>query len=108
MADFYIKRGDLLPELNAVLQDAIGPVNLAGATVRFHMRVPGSTGTAKVGTAATVVTAATGAVKYTWTGTDTDTVGRYYGEFEVTWGDARKQTFPNNAQLIIEVTSDLA
>lgn len=107
MADFTIKEGDLLPELNAVLKDRNGVVDLTGATLRFHMRVPGSSGTGKVEAAATVVTAATGAVKYVWAGTDTDTAGEYYGEFQVTWGDTRKETFPNNGQLLIVVTADL-
>ena len=53
--------------------------------------------TAKVNAAATVVTASLGRVKYTWTGTDTDTAGTYIGQFEMTSG-GKKRTAPNRRE----------
>lgn len=37
-ADITIKRGDLLPSLTVIARDAVGPVDLAGATAAFKMR----------------------------------------------------------------------
>ena len=108
MADFVIRKGDRLPELQATLTDSAGAaVNLTGLTVRFHMRQVGSR-TVKVNGAATLVTPASGVVKYTWAAVDTDTTGSYQGEFEVTFGDGRKQSFPNPSFLAINVTDELA
>lgn len=109
MADFTIKQHDLLPELQAVLSDRNGPVDLTNASaVEFHMRLPGSTGTAKVDAAATFVDKPNGVVKYTWTGTDTSVADQWYGEFEITWIGGKLETFPNDGQLLIGITGDLA
>lgn len=109
MADFVIRKGDLLPELQATLTDQSGEaVDLTNTTgVRFHLRSP-SQSSAKVASPATVVTPADGIVRYVWSGTDTDTPGRYWAEFEVTFSDGRKQTFPNPGYLSVLITEQLA
>jgi hypothetical protein len=108
VSDFVIRKGDRLPELTATLNDSTGTaVNITGGTVEFHMRAVAG-GTPKVDTAATVVTAASGQVKYVWGANDTDTAGSYYAEFEVTFGDGRKQSFPNPGYITISVTDELA
>lgn len=105
---FYIKQDDTSPELQATLKDADGTaIDLTGATVRFHMRQSGST-TAKVDAAATVVTAASGIVKYTWSAADTDTEGRFEGEFEVTYADGSIETVPNTGYIPIRIRGDIA
>lgn len=104
--DLFMKQGDLLPELTATLEDALGVVNLTGASVVFTMRPVGST-TPKVNGSASIISAPDGTVKYTWSGTDTDTVGDYHGEFEATFG-IKKMTFPNDRHLFIRIVDDLA
>lgn len=106
------KRGDTAPKLRATLfADDAGttPLNLTTATaVQFIMATaPAQPGTPKVNAAAVIVGAAAGRVDYTWQGTDTDTAGTYQAEFQVTWNDGTKQTFPRQGYLMIVITEDL-
>lgn len=105
---FYVKQNDTAPSIRATLKDSDNTViNLTGATVRFHMRTIGGT-TAKVDSAATVVSPATsGVVQYDWVAADTDTVGTYQAEFEVTYSDGTIETFPNNGYIVVEITDDI-
>lgn len=100
--DFEIPKGRLLPILTATLTDANGAINLTGATVRFQMRLPGSS-TLKVDAAATVVNAVAGQVSYAWQGTDTDTPALYVAWFEVTYSGPKPLNAPE-PPLVIEVT----
>lgn len=78
--------GNLSPSATDTLTDNTGAVvNLTGATVRFRMRSLGSA-TLKVDAVATVVTPASGTVRYDWSGTDTDTGGEYLAWWQVTSG----------------------
>lgn len=105
--DFTIKRDDRLPEIQATLTDAEDTaVNLSGCTVRFVMRDKATQET-KIDAAATIVTAASGLVKYAWDGDDTDTAGNYQAEWEVQFGDGRLETFPNYKHLNIKVFEDI-
>lgn len=105
---FYIKQNDTSPAMLATLQDADGnAINLTGASVRFHMRTIGSSQTT-VDAAATVVTAASGIVRYAWDAADTATVGSYQAEFEVTYSDASIETFPNDGYIRVEIKADIA
>ena len=85
---FYLKQNDTAPSIRATLKDGSGSViDLTGASVRFHMK--DLSGTVKIDTAATIISPATsGIVQYNWTGSDTDTAGTYYAEFEVTYSDS--------------------
>lgn len=78
------------------------------SSVKFIM-VPVSSSTPKVNAAATFASdRTTGGVSYSWGATDTDTVGLYKAEWEVTWADATKQTFPSDDYLYVVVVADLA
>lgn len=104
---FYVKQNDTSPAMQATLQDADGnAINVTGASVRFHMRAVGSTQTV-VDAAATIVTALSGIVKYEWDAADTDTVGSYQAEFEVTYADASVETFPNDGYIRVEIIDDI-
>lgn len=104
---FYIKQNDTGPAIVATLQDANGnAINLTGAGVRFHMRSV-SGGNPVVDAAATVVTALSGIVRYNWVAADTDTVGTYQAEFEVTYADASIETFPNDGYIAVQIIDDI-
>lgn len=105
---FNIKQNDTGPAMLATLQDASGAaVNLTGASVRFHMRSV-SGGNPAVDAAATVVTAASGIVRYNWAPEDTDSVGTYQAEFEVTYADGSIETFPNDGYIAVQIVDDIA
>lgn len=106
MAEFSIKRFDRLPSIQATLNIGSTALNLTGASVSFIMRdITG--GDAKVNSAATLVTAASGIVRYDWVTADTDTAGNYYGEWEIHWADGKTQTVPTKGYHTIEVVEDL-
>ena len=103
---FNIKQNDTSPSLQAILKDASGTaISLTGASVRFHMKA--LDGTVKVDAAMTVTDNLNGVVQYDWQTGDTDTVGSYSVEFEVTYGDSTIETFPNNQNLTISVVREL-
>jgi hypothetical protein len=108
MTRVTIKKDDLLPNIRATLTDADGSaIDLTLASgVRFVMKKPGAT-TSKVNASASVVTPGSGVVQYTWSGTDTNTSGVYYAEFEVNWGGGVYQTFPASGYLEVEIVPDL-
>jgi hypothetical protein len=105
--DFYIKKDDQLPEIEATLRDAdLVAVDITGNIgVRFIMAAKG--GAVKVDASATVVSAVGGVVKYSWQEPDTDTAGNFIAEFEVEFSDGRLETFPNSTNINIKVTPDL-
>ena len=104
---FYIKQNDTVPSIRATLQNGNGdPVDLINATVRFHMRAIGANNTT-VDAAAVVVSAADGIVQYNWIADDTDTIGSYQAEFEVTYHDSTVETFPNDGYVRIEIIDDI-
>ncbi len=70
-------------------------LDLTGYTVTFTMR-NAATGVAKVSAAsATVVTAASGLVRYTFSESDVNTPGKYWGVFTASSGGA-EASFPVN------------
>lgn len=115
MADFSIKRNDLLPVLEAILKDANdNPVDLTDATdVVFHMREEDGETLKIDGVAGTFgANRATGKVIYAWRWLDpdfdTDTSGLFLAEFEVTWTGGKIQTFPSRGYISIQIVDDLS
>jgi len=105
---FFIKQNDTSPALQATLKDGLGAVvDLTGASIRFHMRKTGDT-TAKVDATAVIENADNGLVYYSWVAADTDTIGSYEAEFEVTFTGGEIETFPNNRFIDVEITDDIA
>lgn len=103
---FTIKQNDTSPALQATLQDYAGnAINLLGATVRFHMK--SLDGNIKVDQPVTITNALGGVVVYDWQSADTNTVGTYYAEFEVTYSDASIETFPNTGNIAVVITPEL-
>lgn len=105
MSRFVIKKLDRLPALEASMG-----ANLTGATVVFSMAPKSPAGAAlKVSAAAAVVVdAGTGAVRFDWGATDTDTAGNFQGEFIATYtATGVKRSYPVASYLEIQVISHL-
>ena len=111
MADFTIKRNDLLPVLEAVLKDADGqPVDLTDAvSCAFHMRLESDQSMAiEDGVCSFDADRLTGKVIYAWVTDDTGTEGTYLGEFEVTWPTSKLQSYPSIGYIDIVIVEDLS
>lgn len=104
-AVFYIKQGDTMPSLEAVLKDASGSaVNLSAAdSVYFHLQL----GSVSISRAAVVVTPAVGSVRFDWQASDIVTAGNGFGEFQVNWADGTVTTFPNNDSIWVLITAQV-
>ena len=104
-----IKRGDTGPAFRATLRDAVGdPVDLSGAAAVFNMRDTKSKAVKVSAGAMTVLDAPGGRVEYAWEPEDTDTVGVYDAEVQVTFSDATVETFPNDGMHRVEVLEDVS
>jgi hypothetical protein len=104
---FYVKQNDTSPAMLAKLQDGEeNTINLAGTSVRFHMRKNGAKENV-VDAPAVVISAPDGLVRYNWVGSDTAEVGSYLAEFEVTYTDSTVETFPNDKYIRVEIIDDI-
>jgi lysophospholipase L1-like esterase len=100
-----LKRNDTKDTISYTLAYANGGVvNLTGASVRFIM---GKGNTMITNAVATIVNAATGEVKYTFTDTDTLVAGKFNAEFEVTFSDGKVKTFPNDAYIAVTIHANI-
>lgn len=109
-ADFYWKQHDTAPACEFAFTDLLGnvpPGNLTGASVKFIMRATGSSGSPKINSTGTIVNPTNWLLGYQPAIGDTDTAGAYQGEFQVTYADGTKQTFPDPGYLNILITADL-
>lgn len=105
---FYIKQNDTSPALQATLKDSNDTaIDLSSASVKFHMRKVGAV-TPKIDGNATISNADGGVVYYQWQTGDTDTIGSYEAEFEVTFVGGEIESFPNNRYIQIEITNAIA
>ena len=104
--EFITKQNDTKP-LEATLKDEDGPVNLTGATVVFNMWDSVKAVKVSLG-AVTTVEPTLGTVKYPFAAIDTDTVGTFRGEFQVTFTDATVVTFPHDSYIAIKIVDDIA
>ncbi len=97
---FFLKRQDTFPNIETILSDENGPVNLAGSTVLFRMSVANS-GNLMVEKNATVVTPQSGVdigrCFAEFVDGDTDELGTYRVEWRVTFPNGKRATFPRGA-----------
>ena len=102
--------GDTAKPIEADLSDEDGPIVLLGAAIRFLMApVPesGKTVPVVVGVAVAVNPNAVlgdpdlGKVRYQWADGDTDVPGVYRGQWEVTFANGTRETFPTGYNEII-------
>lgn len=104
--DITIKRGDTRNAIKAILKDSSGnPVNLENCHVKFHMAQLNRP--AVISRAAHIENAAAGEVWVVWAPGETDVAGIYRAEFEVTYDDGRRETFPNDGYISIQILNDL-
>ena len=111
MADFLIKQHSVVPSLTGILKDGDGnPVDLSAATsCVFHMRFEKTQAVViEDGSCVFDGDRTTGKVTYIWADGDTDVVGTYFGEFEITWTGDKEQTFPSTGYIVIEIIGDIA
>ena len=110
---FTIKQNDRRPHFVVLLRDNIGEddeaaVNLTTATSAvFNMRTQAGTSLKINRGSATISSAASGEVTYQWGTIDTNTVGDYDAEIEVTWSDGKAETFPNDSYWTVSIVDDL-
>jgi hypothetical protein len=103
---FTIKQNDTSPSLGATLKDALlASIDLTGAAVKFHMN--SLEGVSKVNQSMTITDAVSGVIQYDWQAGDTDTVGAYSAEFQVTFSDGSIETFPNDGNLTVSIVKEL-
>jgi hypothetical protein len=118
MANYYIKRKDTWPAYKNIIEQTNPitgnkePVNLTGAVkIRFL---------AKATQGATLIEGlmtgpgggafnSTGEVEYLWVTGDTNTVGEYQIEYEITWklSPLQVETVPNNGYESLAILTDL-
>lgn len=107
MADFYLRTGDVLPVLQATLQDANGNIiDLTTAvSVKFRMEQPGDGAAPVVNAAATVLVAQEGSVEYQWQPADTANAGDFDAFFQIFWPGSpnQAQTVPNMTPLKVRI-----
>ena len=104
--DVTIKRGDTRHALKAILKNAQGsPVDLTGCTVTFRMASLWQS--VLVDREVDIHDAIAGEVWVVWSPGETDVSGVYRAEFQVVYGDGRRETFPNNGYINIKILTDL-
>lgn len=107
-----VKQNDTRPKIRAYAWQGTSStaIDITGATVVFNMRLSTSPGTVKVSRgSATIVSGATGGMEYTLTSGQTDTVGLYQAEFEITFSDGGILTVPSGSNYIyVQIGDDIA
>ena len=107
--EYFLRQGDVGLVIRTICRDAAGnAVDIAGASVRFHMSPINGSGTPSIATAATNEDATVnGQVSYTFTSA-INTPGLYLAEFQVTYGGGAVQTFPNGDYIMVYVAPQVA
>lgn len=96
-----IVQNDTKPYLEFEVTQEGAPVDLTGCTVKFYMK-NADTGAVKInGSVCSITDAAKGKCRYVWAAGDTDTIGTYLGEVEVTFPDSKIQTGYKQMTIII-------
>lgn len=93
MATILHSKGDRSPSLSDTIKVDNVAFDLTGSTVKFQMRQEGSS-TLKVDSAAVVVSATAGTVRYDWAAGDVDTEADYIGWWLVTLPGGKTQRSP--------------
>lgn len=102
---FSIKQHDTWPNLVLPLKNDGLPLDLStAASVKVILRA----GALIVQGPGTITDAVGGVVTYVWGAGDTDVVGEYKGEVEITWDSGKVETVPNTGYFKVKIIADLA
>lgn len=107
MAIYTIKRGDTWPPYSVTLKDENGPVPLYGATVTFIMKQVKGPVVVTAPVPESAINIETSEVAYPWTEDDTAAPGIYRAEWEVIFGNGKKETFPSEGWEEVRIYDDL-
>lgn len=109
---FIIKRNDTFPTLTINVKtrgefNQVIPYNLSAVTAcTFSMS--DLSGNLKISSSqATVLVASAGTIQYSWTTENTDTSGKYNGEFELEFTGGDIMSIPNLGYINIEIIDDI-
>lgn len=106
MTIITMKQNDTFPPLRAYLQMANGsPITLPEAEVRLFVK--DKEGNFKINTLVDIVDPSKGYVEYNWKSTDTDTVGEYLAELEITFQVGNKLTVPSDGYITLNITKEI-
>lgn len=108
---FTITQNDSGISLSSVLTDDNEPVDLTGVSdVSFNMEdqfervVISDTTQGRVN----IVDKSNGVVEYVFGKNETNSVGTYYAEWQVTYSSGFVETFPTNTKLQVDIVEEIA
>lgn len=105
---FYITQNDTLPAFEVeVVDTSPQPKSMVDATARFHMWDL-RTKQVKVDASATITDATARVVTYSWQSGDTDTVGDFEAEIQITYSDGGIRTFPTRTKIPVVITGEIS
>ncbi len=109
---FIIKRNDTLPALSLSVKsrgclNEIIPFNMSGVSAcTFSMS--DDCGNLKISSSSAQITSASGGtIQYNWISEDTDTDGKFLGEFELFFNGGNKMSIPTLGAIEIVITKDI-
>lgn len=105
---FTITQNDTAPPIESSLRDGSVPIDFSNVSnVRFHMENKYHELVIDDDLAGRVskVDPNTATVEYVWKddGSDTDTVGVYWAEWEVVYDDGTRETFPTGDKIEVQI-----
>lgn len=100
-----IKKGSSSPNLSVkIIKTSDGlPFNLTGSSAVFSMKRVGATTNKIDDVAANISDPTNGIVEYPWGASDTDTEGKYRGEFVITLPSSKILKIPQDGYITINI-----
>lgn len=115
ISDFYIKQNDTADAIIVTLAYDDGtPIaqDITGCVVKFHMKNSSGTLLVASGTGFIQGDPANKQVGYQWASPDTATASAaatpHEAEFQITYSDARIETFPNTRNIFVHIFPEIA
>lgn len=109
---FFIKRNDTLPAIIINIKargclDQVIPFNLSAVTAVTFSMADESNNLKISSSPAQINSYSGGTLQYNWSSGDTDTEGRYKGEFELLFSGGDKMSVPTKGNINIEILKDI-
>jgi len=112
ISTFKIKRNDTLPTLQVSigtsgnLNQKIG-YDLSGVSAVTFTMIDSCSNSKIYDQPVQIVCSSGGTIQYSWQDGDTDTIGLFYGEFELRYSTGQKLSIPTQGSIKIEIIKDL-